>query len=212
MYLIGFLIALAVGIDRDRRRQFHGSRTGADRWIGARQRVRGNRVRVRRRSAAYRRAVLSRRAAHPLALPVAPAAGRGSRTADRHVCSSAAQQSTQAARYRGDPARTSADRFLEHHLHSSRAESSLRAQEFPLASVARASDRSRSRIFVRGRRRAGNRAAAQLFGDDAAGSRRDRHSVWTGARRYRQRVSLEVRLDQRPRAGADCSMVEFREW
>ena len=68
-----------------------------------------------------------------------------------------------------------------------------------LAALAGAAHWSRIWIFFRRRRRAGHGAAAQLFRDDAAGSRRHRYSIWTGAGRYRQRLSLAVRLDQRHR-------------
>ena len=63
-------------------------------------------------------------------------------------------------------ARPHADSFFDHHVRSARAESGLRAQEFALASVARVAHRHRSGLFFGGRGGAGYRAAAELFGDD----------------------------------------------
>ena len=53
------------------------------------------------------------------------------------------------------------------------------------------------RIFFGGRGRVGHRAAAELFGADAAGSGGHGHSFRSGARGDRQRDPVEIRLDQR---------------
>ncbi len=75
--------------------------------------------------------------------------------------------------------------------------------------VARSAHRHRIRFLVSGRGRARHRAAAQLFGDDAAGGGRHRSAVRARARGNRQRVSVEIRRDKHATCSLSCWPAAF---
>ena len=127
---------------------------------------------------------------------VAADSGRGPRPADRHVSAAHIKRPVEHAGRR-DPARPFAYHVVQRDVSPLGAEPELRAEEFGLAAVARASYRYRVRILFRWRGRARHRAAAELFRDVAAGSGRHGSAFRARPRRDRQRIPVEVRRDQR---------------
>jgi len=83
-------------------------------------------------------------------------------------------------------------------LYPSRAKSLVRREEPSLASLAGSAHRSGVGIFIRGRWSAWNGSAVELFRNDPGASRGNGFALWIGAGGDRQRFPLEFWLDQHP--------------
>src|SRR5580704_14494926 len=181
--------------DRYWRRQFYGAGAVADRWIaggGSRR----NRICLRRCSASHRRAVLYLSPQCQLALFPPYGDWRCAGPDLRHRRASwtrpHGQQSNGCHR-----SWLVAHAYFSFELHSKSSEPELCRQEFALAAVARFSDRSGVRFFIRRGWRAGNSFASELFRNVASTGRRHRYYLRVGARNHRQHRALDAGIDQR---------------
>src|ERR1700730_10464868 len=182
------------GIDRGRRRKFHGSSPptscrvdgGGSRWNG---------LLVCRRAALDCSSFLPARKADSFALSVAAAARGSSGSSAGHV-GTPIVESRRGESCGNRAARCDFGGVFQRELYQTRAKSCLCREKSSMASVARSAHWSAIGICVRRRWSARHCASAELFRNGAGTSCGNGPAFWIGVSGDRQCVSLEFWLDQ----------------